>query len=51
MSIKEKVLMKEEGVMNLFNVHKQRDSEMERRVMMISSKGFIVDCTYFVGKS
>lgn len=28
--------MKGEGVMNLFNVHKQRESEMERRVMMIS---------------
>lgn len=36
MSIKEKVLMKGEGVMTLFNVHKQRESEMERRVMMIS---------------
>lgn len=28
--------MKGEGVMTLFNVHKQRESEMERRVMMIS---------------
>lgn len=36
MSIKEKVLMKGEGVMNLFNVHKQRECEMERRVVMIS---------------
>lgn len=28
--------MKGEGFMTLFNVHKQRESEMERRVMMIS---------------
>lgn len=28
--------MKGEGVMNLFNVHKQRECEMERRVVMIS---------------